>query len=80
LLGRRVTEAFFDDLQVGTTGEQPGGMCMPHVVNPDAARSAALHAGSQTWLRNQSAGMCPSVSRARGVRGLSFPPARRLAR
>lgn len=41
---------------------------------------AAFRAGSHMWWRNQSAGMWPSVSRARGVRGWSFPPARRLAR
>ena len=40
---------------------------------------AAEQAGIQTWWRNQSRGMCPSVSRTRGWRGESSPDARRVA-
>jgi hypothetical protein len=76
-----VAESFFDGLEAGAAGEEPGGVAVAEVVGADAdADSGGVEGGFPDLFAEPGAGMCPSVVMVRGVRGWSFPAARRSAR
>jgi hypothetical protein len=79
-----VAKAFFDDLDVGAAGEEPGCVGAAQVVHSDAeVEVGGGDGGVPDALANQRRGMCRSVSTARltlPLRGSSMPDARRVAR
>ena len=76
-----MAEALLDDLEVGPPARSQEACAWRRSwIRTWPIRSADFTARYQMVLRNQFAGMCPSVSRARTPRGLSLPSARRAAR
>lgn len=74
-------QAFFNDLEVGAAGPEPGCVGAAEVVDADLGIQVGLvEGGLPDPVAEPVGGMRLSVSRRQGSQGLSLPSARRRAR